>query len=196
MNNGKKKDFYAKRAKKENYPARSIYKLQEADKKYGLIKNGDRVLDLGCSPGSWLIYLSEKVGQNGKILGIDENGLRIPVPKNAVFLKKDIFDLEDSDFADFGRFDVIVSDLAPKTSGMKFADSGRSLELCEKAFEITEKLLVLKGNFFCKIFENAGTPDFFEKIRKKFGFAKRFKPKSSRPESKEIFIIARAYLAE
>ncbi len=86
----KKDDFYKRKAREEEFPSRSIYKLQEIDKKYNLIKKGDRVLDLGCAPGSWLLYLSRKIGDKGKVVGVDISDIQIQLPKNAKFLKKDI----------------------------------------------------------------------------------------------------------
>jgi len=189
-----KKDFYTKKAKEEGYPARSVYKLQEIDEKYHLIKKGDKVLDLGCAPGSWLSYISKKIGQSGKVLGIDIQDIKIPIQDNTVFLKKNILDLIDSDFMKFnGKYKVIVSDLAPKTSGIKFVDAGKSLELCEKSFEIAQKILMTGGNFLCKIFEGESIDKFFNKIERNFKFAKRFKPRASRKESKEVFIIGKYF---
>lgn len=187
-------DFYTQKAKDEGYPARSIYKLQEIDKKYNLIKKGDRVLDLGCTPGSWLIYISEKIGRFGRVLGIDIEDIKIPVKENTVFFKKDILLLNDFDFEKFNtKFNVVVSDLAPKTSGIKFADAGKSLELCEKSFEISRKVLVPGGNFLCKIFEGEFADEFFSKIKDNFKLTKRFKPEASRKESNEIYIICKDF---
>lgn len=187
-----KKDFYTQKAKEEGYPARSVYKLQEIDEKYHLIKKGDMVLDLGSAPGSWLSYISKKIGQSGRVLGVDIVDIKIPIQNNMVFLKKNILELTDSDFMKFNvKYNVIVSDLAPKTSGIKFVDAGKSLELCEKSFETARKILTTGGNFLCKIFEGELTDKFFNKIKKNFKFAKRFKPRASRKESKEIFIIGK-----
>ena len=189
-----KKDFYTKKARQEGYPARSVYKLREIDEKHHLIKEGDRVLDLGCAPGSWLSYISEKIGQKGRVFGIDIADIKIPLQNNMAFLKKDIFELTDSDFMKFNvKYNVIVSDLAPKTSGIRFVDVEKSLELCEKSFEIAQKILMTGGNFLCKIFEGESTKEFFNKIKRNFKFAKRFKPKASRKESKEIFIVGRYF---
>jgi len=189
-----KRDFYTQKARKEGYPAWSIYKLREIDEKYNLIKKKDNVLDLGCAPGSWFSYISQKIGQSGKVLGIDISDIKIPLQGNMAFLKKDILDLTDSDFIKFGsKYNVIVSDLAPKTSGIKSLDAERSLELCEKSFEIAKKFLVPGGNFLCKIFEGEAAGEFFNKIKNNFKFVKRFKPKASRSESRELFIVGRYF---
>ncbi len=185
-----KNDFYTRKAKEEGYPARSVYKLQEINKKYHLIRKGDKILDLGCAPGSWLSYISKEVGQAGKVLGIDIVDIKIRLLSNTVFLKNDVLELTDFDSV---KYNAVVSDLAPKTSGIKFVDAGKSLELCEKSFEIAKKVLTPGGNFLCKIFAGESTGDFFNKIEKNFKFAKRFKPMASRKESKEIFIIGKFF---
>jgi len=183
-----KKDYYTKKAKKENYPARSVYKLEEIDKKYGLIKKGDKVLDLGCAPGSWLMYIAKKIGEKGRVVGVDVLEMKIKIPQNAIFLKKDIMS-----FDVWGKYDVVVSDLAPSTSGIDFVDAERSLEYCERALEIAKKVLNKGGNFLCKIFEGEGTDEFFKKVKNNFEWAKRFKPKASRKWSREIYIIGKNY---
>ncbi len=189
-----KNDFYTKKAKEEGYPARSVYKLKEINEKYHLIQKGDKVLDLGCAPGSWLSYISKEVGQTGKVLGIDIVDIKIRLENNTVFFKKDILELTDFDSIKYSvAFNAVVSDLAPKTSGMKSVDAGRSLELCEKSFEIAKKVLAPGGNFLCKIFAGESTGKFFNKIERNFKFAKRFKPMASRKESKEIFIIGKFF---
>jgi len=187
----KKNEFYTMLAKKEGFPARSVYKLKEIDEKYRIIKEGNRVLDLGCSPGSWLLYISQKVGNRGKVIGVDIEEIKIPPRANIIFIKKSIFDLKESDFKD--KFDVVVSDLSPKTSGIKFLDTGRSLELAEKSFEITKSVLLPGGNFVCKIFENELSNDFFKKVKNCFDFAKEFRPKAVIKQSKEFYIIGKGF---
>ena len=188
----KKSEFFTVRAKEEGYPARSVYKLQEIDKKYNLIKRGDRVLDLGCAPGSWLLYLSKKVGDKGGAVGIDIEDIKIPLKDNIVFVKKDVMALEDKYF-EGQHYDAVVSDFAPSTSGMMDTDAERSLELCQRAFEIVTMVLDSGKNFLCKIFEGESTNDFFKKISSSFRFAKRFRPKAVRKGSREIYIVAKDF---
>ena len=157
---GREREFYTELAKKQNYPARSVFKLKEIDKKYKIFKNGQRVLDLGSAPGSWLLYISEKIGNSGIVVGVDTEEINIPLKNNVVFIKKSVFDLEKPDLEGEG-FDAVVSDMAPKTSGIAFADAGKSLELVEKAFEIAELFLKPGGRFVCKIFDSSSTADFF-----------------------------------
>jgi len=177
-------DTYSKRARKENYPARSIYKLQEINQKYKIIKTGDWVLDLGCAPGSWLVYLSRTVDYSGKVVGVDTNDLKIELPQNVFFIKEDIMKFETKD-----KFNVVVSDLAAHTTGVEFSDIENTLELCYRALEIAKKVLIIGGNFLCKVFEGEGTSDFFKEVKKSFEFTKRFKPKASRKQSREMYVI-------
>jgi len=187
----KQNEFYTILAKKDGYPARSVYKLKEIDEKYKIFKKGDRVLDLGCSPGSWLLYISQKVGKQGKVIGIDLEEIKIPQKANIVFIKKSVFDLKESSFKD--KFEAVVSDLSPKTSGVEFLDAAKSLELAERSFEIAKSVLLPYGNFVCKLFENESSNEFFKKVENCFDFAKRFRPKAVIKKSKEFYIIGKGF---
>ena len=187
----RKNEFYTELAKKEGYPARSVYKLKEINEKYKIIKKGDYVLDLGCSPGSWLLYISQKVGDRGKVTGVDIQEVKIPQKTNISFIKRSVFDFNGSDFK--RTFDAVVSDLSPRTSGVKILDSWKSLELAEKSFEIAKSVLAPGGNFACKIFENESSDEFFKKVEGYFSFTKRFRPKAVIKKSKEFYIIGRGF---
>lgn len=189
--NFSKKDYYTKKAKQENYPARSVYKLEEIDKKYNLIKEGDKVLDLGCAPGSWLIYIAKKIGEKGKVVGVDVVDLKIKIPQNAIILKEDVMSFIPQGGRE--KYDVVVSDLSPSTSGIDFIDVERSLEFCERALKIAQRVLNKGGNFVCKIFEGEGTDEFLKKVKQNFELAKKFKPKASRKWSREIYIVGKNY---
>jgi 23S rRNA (uridine2552-2'-O)-methyltransferase len=188
---GRKNEFYTKLAHKEGYPARSVYKLKEIDEKFHLIKKGDKVLDLGSAPGSWILYLSRKVGNKGKVFGFDLEEIKIPLPNNVIFFQKDIAVLEESDFKE--KYQAVVADLSPKTSGISEIDVARSLELSEKALEITKMALAKGGNFACKIFETESTPAFFKKVKANFKHAKRFRPKAVIKGSREFYIIGKGF---
>ena len=189
----RKNEFYTTLARKEGYPARSVYKLKEIDERYKIIRKGNRVLDLGSAPGSWLLYISQKVGDKGKVIGVDIEEIKIPQKTNIIFIKRSIFDLKESDFKD--KFETVVSDLSSKTSGVKFLDAGKSLELAEKAFEIARSVLLPGGNFVCKIFQSELSDEFFKKVKNCFDFAKRIKPKAVIKKSKEFYIIGRGFRA-
>jgi len=188
----KKDEFYTRKAREEGYPARSVYKLKEIDEKYRIFKKGDKVLDLGCAPGSWLKYISEKIGDNGKVIGVDLSELNMPITKNMIFIQKDIFNLTDADLGS-KKFRAVVCDMAPKTSGIKLADEALSFELAENSWEIAKKFLAPNGIFLCKIFESEIIRDFFREIEKNFEFAKRFRPSAVIKGSSEIYLVARGY---
>jgi 23S rRNA (uridine2552-2'-O)-methyltransferase len=188
----RQKEHYTEKAHKEGYPARSIYKLKEINEKFKVIKPGDIVLDLGCVPGSWLIYCSDVVGFKGKVLGIDIDELIIPLPKNCIFLKEDIFDLKSSKLKEYFKgYDVVASDMAPSTSGVPFVDAGRSLELSQRAFEISLDVLKPGGNFICKVFESHEANQFIKEVGKHFEFLKHARPKAVFKKSKEFYIVAK-----
>ena len=185
-------DHYSERAKKERYPARSVYKLKEAQKKFRLIRKGDQVLDLGCSPGSWLLYAAELTGKRGKVLGIDLKRVTIQIPSQAETLEVDIRSIDRTwiENQDWGnRFHVVLSDMAPATTGNKAIDAERSFQLCQAALNIAQMTLRPGGSFVCKIFQGEEFKKFSDSIRSRFKTHKIFKPQSSRKESKEIYVV-------
>ena len=182
-------DHYTRQAQKERYPARSVYKLKEIQKKYRLIRRGDRVLDLGCAPGSWLLYAAEVTGLKGRVVGVDLKKIAVQTPENVATHTGDIRDLMDgADLID-SRFDVILSDMAPATTGNKHIDAARSLDLCETALAVAQGRLARGGRFVCKIFQGPDFNLFLKSVKAEFKQTKIFKPQSSRKGSKEIFIV-------
>ncbi len=191
----KVQDYYFHKAKREGYPARSVYKLQEAQKRFRFLRSGQKVLDLGASPGSWTKYASRKIGSKGKVVALDLHNLKVNAP-NVEFIKTDIFSLEDGDlYRKFGRFHVVLSDMAPKTSGRKDLDHFRSIELARYAFRIASRVLGPGGVFFCKVFEGEDLPSFRKELQRAFSSVKLFKPKSSRTESVEKFLFCQGIKA-
>ena len=186
------KDHYSERAKKESYPARSVYKLKEAQKKFHFIRKGNRILDLGCSPGSWLLYAAEQTGKHGKVLGIDLKPVTIQIPSQAATLMADILTIDRVWIENEGlakRFDVVLSDMAPATTGNKMIDAERSYQLCQAALNISLVALRPGGSFFCKIFQGEEFKKYSDSVRSLFKNHKIFKPISSRKVSKEIFVL-------
>lgn len=192
-----KNEFFTRKAREEGYPARSVYKLQEIDRKYQIIQKGDNILDLGCAPGSWLLYVSKRVGDNGSVVGIDIENIKITLPGNVILIQKDIMELAPKDLEVLNKkFQAVISDLAPKTSGVKFVDEGRSLDLSLKAFLIAKNILSARGNFVCKIFEGGETDQFIAEAEKSFKFVKRFRPKAVKKDSKEFYLVAKGFNPE
>jgi 23S rRNA (uridine2552-2'-O)-methyltransferase len=183
-------DHYARKAKKEHFPARSVYKLKEIQQKYRLIRSGDKVLDLGCSPGSWLIYAAGLTGAGGRVVGIDLNPVAVPVPHHVAVYTADILSVEQGFLGSLGKdFNAVLSDMAPATTGNRAVDAARSLRLCEAALSIAKEILLPGGSFVCKIFQGEDFIRFSDSVKERFTFHKIFKPQSSRKASREIYII-------
>lgn len=183
-------DHYTRKARKENYPARSVYKLQEIQKRYRLIKAGDRVLDLGCAPGSWLLYAAQQTGAKGRVVGVDKSPVTLSLPGHAMALTGDVFSMDAGLQGTVGAdFDVILSDMSPSTTGRHDVDAARSLALCEAALELTETLLRPGGSFCCKIFTGEDSERFSRSVASQFKVSRIFRPQSTRKASKEIYII-------
>lgn len=183
-------DYYTNKAHKENYLARSVYKLKEINEKYHLIQPGDRVLDLGSAPGSWLQYASQIVGPSGLVLGLDLQVISVTLPNNIKILQADIFALNYELFKEqWGSFKIVLSDMAPHTSGIKFADQQRSLALVAASFALAETVLEQHGHCLAKVFQSSEVSAFSEAIKKQFHKFQFIKPKSSRKESFELYIL-------
>ena len=183
-------DYYARQAKKDRFPARSVYKLREIQEKYRLLRPGHTVLDLGCAPGSWLGYAADLVGPSGRVIGVDPKPADVEDRANVLIFQSDINELEPSawEVIDPG-VDAVLSDMAPSTTGRKEVDAARSEQLCEMALYVADRALKQDGAFVCKIFQGPGFKAFSESVRARFENMKIFKPQSCRKESKEIYII-------
>ena len=184
------KDHYFHKAKRDGYVARSAYKLEEIDKKHRLLRKGDLVLDLGCSPGSWLQYAAGKVGEQGQVLGVDLQTVKLSLPKNVKVLQADIFEMTVKDFEmNGGMVDVVLSDMAPKTTGIRDMDAQRSYALNQQVLELSGDLLRPHGTLLVKAFQGAPLEQLRREFSNSFTQVKLCKPKSSRSESVEIFLL-------
>jgi 23S rRNA (uridine2552-2'-O)-methyltransferase len=190
MRHSKWDDHYARRARNERWLARSVYKLQEIDKKYGVIKTEGRLLDLGCYPGSWSQYGIQRVGTKGEVVGLD---LRRPERLSAVnfrFIQADVLSIDLEWLCnEVGPTDVVMSDLAPQTTGIKSRDTSLSLVLAEKAFEVALSLLKSNGHFVCKVFEGEDLSKFRSRLSTCFRQGKALRPSAVRKRSKEIYLL-------
>jgi 23S rRNA (uridine2552-2'-O)-methyltransferase len=189
-----RKDPYRGMAKQAGFPARSVYKLNEIQQRYGLIRPGTCVVDLGCHPGSWLQFCSRIVGPQGKILGIDQKPPTIPLHPPIVFLEADVLTLSREKLPDWSReADLVLSDLAPHTSGIKWLDNQRSLDLAQRALEIAIWILKPGGGFLVKLFQGGDFSTFQDKMKGFFKQVSAEKPRSSRQESREIYLLGRGF---
>lgn len=185
-------DRYFKQAKAEGYVARSAYKLLEINEKKRLIRRGDRVLDLGCAPGSWLQVLEQNLGPRGLAVGIDLQEVRVRFGSNVRVLVGDAFKVSPEELLGVGpgeserRFDVVISDMAPSTSG--HGDDFLSARLCERVLDLCPSVLKPGGNLLMKILEGEPTPGVIARTKKMFAEAGTTKPAASRDVSREIFI--------
>ncbi len=190
------RDHYFQKAKQEAYPARSVYKLKEIQKKFSVLQEGDRVLDLGAAPGSWTLFAAERVGKKGRVLAVDLQAIERDWPEQVCFRQGDLLcpdpDLSEA-LAAWAPFDVLISDMAPQTTGIKLRDQTLSFELAKSAFECCAGHLAPGGGFVAKIFDGPDVPELIAAMRKRFAKVKGFKPKSSREESKESFLIGLGY---
>jgi 23S rRNA (uridine2552-2'-O)-methyltransferase len=185
-------DHYFRMAKKQHYLARAVYKLEEIQKRYKILRAADRVLDLGAAPGSWIQLAGGVVGQSGLIVGIDLKPIEHAFPNRVVTLQGDIFDREfiEAALRDYLPFDVVLSDMAPATSGIKVADSARSALLFERAFEIARWALRPGGTFLAKIFHGSEFHQLLAQLKKQFGQTRVIRPEATRKQSREIYILA------
>jgi 23S rRNA (uridine2552-2'-O)-methyltransferase len=184
-------DHYFRRAKKEGFIARSVYKLEEVDRRVRLLRPGQRVLDLGCHPGSWLQYCARAVGKRGLVVGVDTRTISIELPPHVHFIQADVFELLPADLNHISdEFDVVLSDLAPATTGIRSVDSSRSFTLFQRALSLADDFLVPGGHFLGKIFQGPGFDEMVKELKSRFGKVKGIKPRATRKESKEIFLVA------
>ena len=189
--NKQKRDIYVRQSKVDGYRARSVYKLIEIDKKFKIFKNGMFILDIGASPGSWSQYVSKTI-KNSKIISIDLKDLS-PID-NGIHIKGDFTepDIQEKIKENLTKeFDVVMSDMAVNTTGVKNLDSIQTGELCKEAMIFSKKVISSKGYFISKIFMGSTFNEIVALGKKIFREVKVFKPLSSRKESKESFIVCK-----
>jgi 23S rRNA (uridine2552-2'-O)-methyltransferase len=182
-------DHYFRRAKREGYRSRAAYKLIEIDDRKKILRPGDRVLDCGCAPGSWLQVAARRVGPSGHVVGLDVTAVRPPLNlPNVTCITGDLYRVEPSCLLEAGpdrpggerRFDVILSDMAPATEGDRSADHHRSVRLCQRLLDLCPTLLRPGGHLVMKVC-HAGLL---------FGRVKGYRPGASRSGSVEMYVVA------
>lgn len=187
MTRGRDPDHFTRKAKKEGHVARSIYKLEEIDQRWKLIKPGHRVLDLGCSPGSWMQYAVQKVGPKGRVLGIDLKPVQASFPAYAEARVGDIYALDKATIGD--AYDVVLSDMAPSTMGDHTTDALRSAGLAEQAIAIADSFLKPGGAMVVKVLEGGEINNLVTLMKTIFDKVERLRPQATRTRSTEIFLV-------
>ncbi|MBI4978297.1 MAG: RlmE family RNA methyltransferase [Spirochaetes bacterium] len=185
-------DRFYRKAKEEHYLARSVYKLQEALEKFNFIRASDRVLDVGCSPGSWSQFLLRKTLTTGSVTGIDVLPAQISHPR-FTFIHASIAEIDAAELTrGGGMFDVVLSDAMVNTNADPESNHYRSVSLCRKISLRLPELLKQNGMFFFKVFDGPDLQPFRKELTALFSAVSIFKPQSSRDESRELFLFCRS----
>ena len=189
----RKNEYYYKKAKEENYRSRAIYKLVQANEKYGFIQRNDVVVDLGAAPGGWIQAARKMTGRNGYVLGVD---LKPIEPFTQEYVRTIIADFSEPDSVDQIRSflpreaDVVISDAAPNITGVWEVDHAKQIDLATKALEIAQCVLHPNGNFFVKLFEGEMFNEYILTVKELFETVKIVKPQASRQKSSEMYLLA------
>jgi len=189
----RKRDYYYKKAKAEQYRSRATYKLSLTAVKYHFIRNGDVIVDLGAAPGGWIQAARKIVGKTGFVLGVDLKPIA-PFPQE--YVRTIVADFTETEALQQiltflpRKPDVVISDAAPNISGVWDVDHARQIDLANQALQLALKLLRPKGNFFVKVFEGDLLNDFIATVKQHFEIVKFIKPKASRAKSSEMFLLA------
>ena len=189
----RKNEYYYKKAKEENYRSRAIYKLVQANEKYGFIQRNDVVVDLGAAPGGWIQAARKMTGRNGYVLGVD---LKPIEPFTQEYVRTIIADFSEPDIVDQIRSflpreaDVVLSDAAPNITGVWEVDHAKQIDLATKALEIAQCVLHPNGNFFVKLFEGEMFNEYILTVKDLFETVKIVKPQASRQKSSEMYLLA------
>lgn len=188
----RKPDRFTVQAKEEGYAARSVFKLKEIQQRLRILKPGQRVVDLGCSPGSWLAYVAEIVGRTGTVVGVD---LTVPNVAPGTILVKSVLEVAPEELlaALGGRADVLLSDMAPLTTGDTSGDHFAQIELASHARDLALAVLAPGGAFVCKVFDGADAHAFVQSLRPHFAETKRVRPEAVRQNSREFFVVSTGY---
>lgn len=192
----RKKDHYYKKAKENEYHSRASYKLLQLDKKYKIMKEGQKIVDLGAAPGGWSQVALEKIGENGKVVAIDLNKIKLFTEENLYKIKGDFTNIDIQEeiigYLD-GCADVVMSDASPKLTGIKDIDKLRSADLAQGVLYINKKILKNNGNMIIKVFQGSEYKELLDKIKKEFRIVKTTKPSSSRKKSTEMYVVGLKY---
>lgn len=199
---GRRQDAYGKQARREGYAARSVYKLEEIDRRFRLFAKGDRVVDLGAAPGSWLQYLARAVGPKGAVAAYDLEPCTVGAPGPVESFVRDVEVLEGEEIREaLGKIsgaetetpplaDGLVSDMAPKLTGIRDSDQAKSVALAERALELANAVVKPTGFFVAKFFQGRDTDEFLLAVKRRYAQVRLIKPEATRQGSREVFVVA------
>ena len=195
MSTYEKPDFWAQKAKKEGYPARSVYKLQEIDEKFHLFRKGIRVLDIGAAPGSWSLWVLKKLAGSGFLSAVDLQPLGMKPPfDNFMFIQGDLYDPAVREaLVSKGPYNLVISDAAPATTGNRLVDQGASESIVEAVIEYGLGALAPGGALVAKIFQGGAERELIDRLKQSFTLARAFKPQACRSESFETYLVGTGF---
>ncbi|MEM3333877.1 MAG: RlmE family RNA methyltransferase [Thermoplasmata archaeon] len=192
----KRQDYYYRKAKRERYKSRASYKLKFIDEKFYIFKKGFNVLDLGASPGGWS-QVALELTYGGKVISVDIKPVRL---EGSIYVNGDIFDentlekiKKKMNENGIEKFDVIISDMSPKISGIREIDHMQSLELGKRVIEISKDLLAFNGSIVIKLFQGQDLNNFKNNVEKSFDFCKLYTPPASRVGSREVYLVCKRF---
>jgi 23S rRNA (uridine2552-2'-O)-methyltransferase len=184
-------DARTRQAKQAGYPARSVFKLQEIDRRVQLFRSGQRVLDLGAAPGSWSLYASQRIGESGRVLAVDLSPIPQQFGPNVKVLQADVLSLPETALSELGPYDVVLSDMAPSTSGSKIRDQSLSYELCMAALRIALSYGKPGSSFVGKLFMSEDFGAARAALAARYRDVKVIRPESTRQQSSEVFLVGK-----
>lgn len=195
MSSYEKPDYWAQKAKREGYPARSVYKLEEIDRKFGLLRPGERILDIGAAPGSWSLWILKRLAGSGFLAAVDLQPLTMKPPYgNFRFIQGDLYaPAIRAELESFGPYDLVLSDAAPATTGNRLVDQGQSESIVEAVIDYALACLAPGGAMVAKIFQGGSEAELLRRLRQSFAQARAFKPEACRSESFETYLVATGF---
>lgn len=184
-------DIRTKLAKAKGYPARSVFKLEEIDQRCALLRDSMRVLDLGAAPGSWTMYAARRVGARGLVVAVDLKPIVQPLPSNAIFEQGDAFEQQGMRWAELAPFDLVMSDMAPNTTGSKIRDQTLSFELFSRALAVARKYGKPNSDFLAKLFMSGEFAAAKSAVGSAYGLVRVLRPDGVRQNSSELYILGK-----
>lgn len=182
-------DRFTRAAKAAGYPARSVFKLEEIQRRYHIFRQGQRVLDLGAAPGSWTLYVSKEVGPSGRVLAADLSEFPGGVPTNVTVRQLDVMKAGRAELGDLAPYHVVLSDMAPRTSGNKLRDQALSFELCQRALVLADELGGADSHIVLKLFMSNDFKALETALRARYAECRTVRPEATRSQSTEVFLV-------